>query len=234
MSAQTSTPVFHATTRTQLGRKTKQLRREGKLPAVLYGNVKENRHLSLDAHTFNKLFSHIGYTTLVDLIVDDEKPIKVLVQDAAHNPVKEGLQHVDFYAVNLKEKLTTEVPLQYTGVADAVEILGGIFLTVKDNVEIECLPEDLPQHIEVDITSLKTFDDSIRIKDLIVPKGVEIIGDPEDVLASVSEPISEAELAALEEAPTETPETEFATGGEATEGEGENAEGEKENTSTEK
>lgn len=211
MSAQTSTPTFGATLRENLGRKTKQLRRDGFLPAVIYGNVKENRNLSLDAHSFEKLFHQVGFTTLIDLTIEDEKPIKVLVQDAQEDALKGTLRHVDFYAVNLKEKLQTEIPLQFVGVADAVEILGGIFLTIKDAVEIECLPEDLPQHLEVDITSLKTFEDALRIKDIVTPKGVTILGDPEDSIASVSEPISEAELAKLDEEVEATPEVEFET-----------------------
>jgi len=210
MSAQTSTPLVKATIRTNLGHKTKQVRRDGFTPAVLYGNVKENVNLCLDAHDFGKLFPTVGYTTLIDLVIGDEKPVKVLIHDASMHPVRHEITHVDFYAVNLKEKLTTEVPLQFVGISEAVDTLGGIFLTVKDNVEIECLPEDLPQHIEVDITALKTFDDSLRIKDLVIPKGVEILGDPEDVIASVTEPISEEELAALDEE-VAAPETEFDT-----------------------
>ena len=210
MSAQTNTPIVHATGRTLLGHQTKALRREGKLPAVMYGNVKENANISVNAHDFGILFKTIGFTTLVDLVIDSAKPVKALVHDVSFHPLKGDLTHVDFYVVNLKEKLTTEVPLEFTGVADAVEILGGIFLTVKDAVEIECLPDDLPQHIEVDITSLKTFDDSIRIKDLILPKRVVALAEEDEVIASVSEPISEADLAALDETAT-VAETEFAT-----------------------
>ena len=199
MSAQTSTPIVHATTRTLFGHQTKQLRRDGFTPAVMYGNVKENSHLKVNSHDFDKLFPSIGYTTLVDLVIDDAKPLKVLVQDVTYHPTRREITHIDFFAVNLKEKLTTEIPLHFVGVSDAVDILGGIFLTVKDNVEIECLPEDLPQHIELDITALKTFEDSLRIKDVIAPKGVVLLGDSEEVLASVSEPISEEELAKLDE-----------------------------------
>jgi large subunit ribosomal protein L25 len=210
MSAQ-ETPTFTATTRTATGHKVKQLRREGLLPAVIYGNIKESRSLSLDAHTFTKLYIAAGTSTLINLTIDAEKPIKVLVHDVMIHPTRDELTHVDFYAVNLKEKLTTEVPLNFIGTAPAVEIDGGIFVTIKSELEIECLPDNLPQHIDVDISALVTFDDSIRIKDIVLPTGVTATGEEEEVIAAITEPISEAELDALDEAPATEPTTEFET-----------------------
>lgn len=211
MSAQSTSQTVHAKLRSATGRRVKALRRSGQLPAVLYGNVESNQNLELDAHSFAKVFTETGYSTLIDLVVDEAKPIKVLVHDASFDPIHSQLRHVDFYAVNLKEKLQTEVPLEFTGIAPAVEIDGGIFVTVKDSLEIECLPEDLPREISIDISTMKSFDDVIRIKDLSLPKGVTITADPEDVIASITEPISEEELAALDEAPAATVETEFET-----------------------
>src|SRR5690606_18925869 len=102
------------------------------------------------------------------------------------------------------------MPLEATATADAVYVQGDILVTAKDDIEIACVPDDLPQHIEDDITPLKTFEDTIRVKDLTAPTGVTIKNDPEDVLFSISEPISEEELAELDEAP-EAAETEFET-----------------------
>lgn len=211
MSAHTTNPVLNAEARTITGRKVKQLRSIGKLPAVVYGNIKEATNLTLDAKEFAKLFREAGYSTIVSLKIGDGKGVKVLIHDVSESPVRRDLMHVDFFAVNLKEKITTEVPLQFVGTADAVEIGGGIFLAVKDQVEIECLPDNLPQHIEVDITSLKTEEDSIRIKDIVVPEGVTILDEQDDVVASISQPISEEELAELDAAPAVTTETSFET-----------------------
>jgi large subunit ribosomal protein L25 len=210
MSAQ-ETPTFKATSRQATGHQVKQLRREGILPAVIYGNIKETRSLSLDAHTFTKLYMQAGHSTIINLAIDGEKPVKVLIHDVAIHNTRNELTHVDFYAVNLKEKLTTEVPLVFVGTAPAVDVEGGIFVTVKSELEIECLPDNLPQHIDVDISSLITFDDSIRIKDIKLPAGVEATGEDDEVVAAITEPISEAELDALDEAPAAEPTTEFET-----------------------
>lgn len=210
MSAQ-ETPQFNATSRTATGHQVKQLRREGILPAVIYGNIKETRSLSLDAHSFTKLYRQAGFSTIINLVIDDEKPVKVLIHDSSIHGVRDELTHIDFYAVNLKEKLTTEVPLIFTGVAPAVDVNGGIFVTVKSELEIECLPDNLPQHIDVSIEGLITFDDSIRIKDIKLPAGVTATGEAEDVIAAITEPISEAELDALNEAPATESTTEFET-----------------------
>lgn len=211
MSAHSVTHSLTAELRTLAGHQVKALRRNGQVPAVVYGNIKENLSLSLNQHDFEKLFNEAGFSTLINLKVDGEKPVKVLIHDIQQEPLRGTIQHVDLFAVNMKEKLTTEVPLEFIGTADAVDLLGGIFLTVKDTLEIECLPDDLPQSIQVDISSLKTFEDSIRVKDLVLPEGVTTDSDLEDTIASVSEPISEEELAALDEAPTAEVETEFDT-----------------------
>ncbi len=210
MSAQ-ETPNFSATSRVATGHKVKQLRREGLLPAVIYGNIKESRSLSLDAHTFTKLYMEAGTSTLINLSIDAEKPLKVLVHDVAIHPTRNELTHVDFYAVNLKEKLTTEVPLNFIGTAPVVDVDGGIFVVVKDELEIECLPDNLPQSLDVDISGLLTFDDSIRVKDIVLPTGVTATAEPDEVVASITEPISEEELEALDETPAAEPTTEFET-----------------------
>ncbi len=223
MSAHAVTHSIHATSRDLAGVTAKQLRRDGKVPAVLYGNVKENAHLVLNEREFTKLFHQTGYSTLINLVIDSEKPVKVLVHDLQDNPVRGEITHIDFFAVNMKEKLSTEVPLEFTGTAAAVEDLGGTLITVKSEVEVECLPDDLPHSIIVDITALATFDDVIRISDLAAPEGVVILGEPEEVIASISEPMSEEELAALDEAPATEVETEFETtsGTDSEAGEGE-------------
>ena len=211
MSAQAETPTIQAESRTLLGHQAKQLRVAGNIPAVLYGHVKSNQNLTLDSRTFTKLYNQIGHTTLANLKVGSDKAVKVLIHDVAVHPTRGEITHVDLLAVNLKEKLTTEVPLEFTGVAPAVDVDGGIFVAVRSEIEIECLPENLPQHLVVDISGLVTFDDSIRAKDIVLPEGVVTTLDPEEVIASITEPISQEELDKLDEVPDATVEFESET-----------------------
>lgn len=199
-----SSPILKATSRTVSGHQVKQLRRDGQLPAVIYGHKQETSSLSLDQREFTKLFRHAGSTTLIDLIIDDNKPRKVLIHTVQLLPTTHAIQHVDFFVVNLKEKLQTQLSLSFVGTAEAVDTLGGTLITVKNEVEVECLPEDLIPELEVDISSLKTFADVIRISDLSVPTGMVILDDPEEVVVSIVQPRSDEDLAALEEEVVDT------------------------------
>lgn len=228
MTAQSVTPSFTAQRRTETGRKVKALRTKGLMPAVMYGHNKETVALSVDQKTFSKLYHEAGSSTLIALKVDDQAPVKVLIHDVEVDALRHQPTHADFYIVNLKEKLRTEVPLVFEGVADAVDILGGTLIHVKDVLEIECLPDDLVSEIKVDLTSLKTFDDTITVADIPVPAGITFLDEPEQTLVSVAEPRSEEELAALDEAVEGEVTTEFETEDGVKEGESEEgSEGEK-------
>lgn len=225
MTAQSVTPTLTAKRRTETGRQVKALRRSGLMPAVMYGHDKESVALSVDQKTFVKLYNEAGGSTLVALTVDEDKPVKVLIHDVEVSALRNEATHADFYIVNLKEKLRTEVPLEFVGTSDAVEIEGGSMITIKDAVEIECFPDDLVSEITVDLSKLKTFDDTITVADLIVPETIVILDEPDQTLVSVAEPRSEEEMAALDEAPVEEVTTEFGTEDGAVK-EGEAAEGE--------
>lgn len=174
------------------------LRRAGFVPLVLYGHGKENRHLMAPLKETVKTLRACGETTLVD-IIEGENKIKVLFTEAQFNPASHQLIHLDLHAVNLKEKVTAEVPLVFVGASDAVDNQGGTLIESKQEVEVECLPTDLPHELEVDITPLATFDDTLRVSDIKLPAGVDLLSDPDEVIASVQEPRSEEELAALDE-----------------------------------
>lgn len=199
MSAHADTPTLQADSREVTGKQVKQLRNSGLVPAVLYGQEQPTTSLSLDAATFTKLYHQVGNTTLINLTVDKKAPVKVLVHDVQINPVHRSITHVDFYQVNLKEKLRTEIPLSYVGTSDAVEVEGGIFIAVKNEVNVECLPEDLVHEIEVDISSLKAFNDSLHVKDIKAPNGIVILDEADEMLASITEPRSQEEIDALDE-----------------------------------
>ena len=203
MSLPSDTPTLSASIRTVIGKQVKQMRLEGSIPAVVYGNHIESSSLTLNERDFAKLYKQTGTTTLVNLVINDQKPIKVLVHKVQYHPVKRVPTHVDFYQVNLKEKLKTEIPLEFTGVSDAVEVEGGTLTIIKDAVEVECLPEALIQHFTIDISSLKTFDDTLHVSDIVVPAGIEILTEGDEMIAQVTPPRSDEELEALDEAPVE-------------------------------
>lgn len=192
--------ILNAEPRTITGRKVKQLRRDKKVPAVLYGHGK-NENLTLDASEFAHVLAVAGTSSLVDLKIGSNKPVKILLHEPQIDPVKGALLHGDLYAVKMTEKLETEIPLQFIGTADAVEVLGGTLNMPLDALWVECYPDKLVPAIEVDISSLKTFDDVIRLEDITLPDGIEAQHEPDDVLVSVTPPRSEEEMAELE-APT--------------------------------
>lgn len=217
-------PTLTATSRETLGKKVKVLRNSGQLPVVLYGRELKNRHLAVDAKTFTKLFEEAGGSTLVDLKIDENQPVKVLIHGSQFDPVSGRLLHADFFQVKLDEKLQTEITLSFVGEAPAVKDLEGNLVTTKDALKVEAFPQDLVSEIEVDISSLATFDDKITVADVKTPSTITILDDPEETLAVVTPPRTEEELeaelaptteeaeaaavAATEEASTEKPEEE--------------------------
>lgn len=172
------------------------------LPAVLYGKGRANANLKLKLNDFVKIWAAAGESNLVDLNFGSES-VKVLIKDVQMALIKDRPQHVDFYQVNMKEKIKTEIPLHFVGEAKAVRELGGIFLHEITAVEVECLPGDLVDHIDVDISSLNTFDDEIRINDLKLPTGLRLIHETNDIVAQVSAPTKAEEVEVTPAAGTE-------------------------------
>ncbi|MFH0829013.1 MAG: 50S ribosomal protein L25 [Candidatus Kerfeldbacteria bacterium] len=187
-----------AQARTVLGKKTKSLRSSGSLPVVLYGHGLSSRSLTVAVAEFQKVYRTAGESTLIDLIVQDEKPVKVIVQDVQRHPISGKILHVDFHQVRMTEKLHTEIELAFTGDAPAVKELGGILVKNISRVKVEVLPVDLVSEIPVDVSKLKTFDDSIHVRDLVLPKGITVLDGADEVVVLVTPPRSEEELAELE------------------------------------
>ncbi len=192
-----------AKTRLVIGKKVKSLRENGVIPAVLYGHNTKPQSLEIKTTDFNKAYDEAGTSTLVDLKIDDGKSTKVLTHEPQVHPVTGETMHVDFYSVRMDEKLQTEIPLEFIGESDAVKNEDGTLITNRDNIEIECLPSDLIPHYDIDISALKTFDDQITVADIKLPSTIEILTDPEEVIAFVEPPRSDEELAELEESAAE-------------------------------
>lgn len=187
-----------AQTRTVVGRAVRQLRAQDIIPAVMYGHESDTVSISVPRKTLQQAYEKAGESTLVDLQIDTQTPVKVIIHDVQRDGISNRITHVDFYKVNMKEKITAEVPLVFVGEAPAVKSLGGVLLKNLNKVEVESLPGDLPHEISVDISKLVTFEDKITVADLQLPNGVTIQAEATEAVAMVEPPRSEEELKALE------------------------------------
>ena len=179
--------TISAKTRKIFGRKVRKLRENGILPGIVYGPGLKNISLELNLKEFKDSYKLAGESSLISLNLSDKnKKILVLVRDVETDPLTGESIHVDFYQPRLEEKVVVTVPLVFKGESPAVKNLGGTLVKSITELEIKALPQDLPHKIDVDIEKLKTSDDDILIKDLIVPSGVEILRGAEDVVASIS------------------------------------------------
>lgn len=192
------TITLEAKTRTELGRQAKQVRAKGFIPAVVYGAGIAATPISVEARAFQKVFARAGESTLLHLEIPGQGPLNVLVQDLAFHAVTNAVEHVDFRAVSLTQKITAEAQLVFVGSSPAVKELGGILVKQHTNIRITGLPQDLVREIHVDLGLLKTFEDALRIKNIVMPSGIVAELDGEDIVAQVEPPRSEEELKSIE------------------------------------
>jgi large subunit ribosomal protein L25 len=170
------------------GKKVKKLRQQDMLPGVLYGpKIKKAESLEIDYKSFEKVFEAGGESSLISLEIEGKKT-PVLIHDFQKDPLTGRISHVDFYQVSLEEKTKVEVPIVLEGISPAVKDLGGTLVKHIAQVEIKALPQNLPKEIKVGVETLRTFDDDIKISDLKVPEGAEILRKPGDIVASVLPP----------------------------------------------
>lgn len=185
------------------------------IPGNIYGSGSENINLEIKKQDFEKVYDIAGESNLIDLSIDEGEAVKVLVKEVQKDVVKNKPIHVDFYKVDMTKKITTEIPLEFIGESKAVKDLGGMLSKNLDSVEVECLPSDLVDHINVDISVLNTFDDNINLEDLKIPDGLELTSETNDLVVTVTEPrvqeepeeeaATEGEIASGEESKEEAP-----------------------------
>jgi large subunit ribosomal protein L25 len=181
--------------RNEKGRRVKDLRRQGLIPAELYGKGIENMHLAVKSKDFKNVFKEAGESSIINIVVSDKnkkEEIPVLIHNIQKDYLTDDIIHIDFYRVRMDEKIRTHIPLEFVGESPAVKNYGGILNKSMFEIEIEALPKDLPHNISVDISQIKELDQSIYVKDLSIPKNVKILVDPETVIATVSLPKEEA------------------------------------------
>lgn len=181
--------------------KAEELRAEGLIPGVLYGPEIEPISIALDYNTFESLYNEAGESTLIDFTVEgDKEPTKVLIQDMQIDPVKRTISHVDLRQIKMGVEMSATMGIQYVNESSAVKELGGTLMTGNDSLNIKCLPKDLVSHIDIDLSVLNTFEDSIHVRDLKLPEGIVVTDDEGTLLAKVSAPLTEDQLKAMDEA----------------------------------
>ena len=190
--------------RKEIGKKVKNLRKKGILPGVLYGPKTKTMSLEIDLKEFEKVYKEMGKSSLISLEVEGKKFL-VLIHEVKSDSIIEKPIHVDFYQPRLDKKVEATVPLVFEGESLVVKNLEGTLIKNIFEVEVKALPQDLPHEIRVNIENLKTFEDNILIKDLLVQEGVEILKDPKEVVASVTLPekVEEELEKPIEEKPAE-------------------------------
>ncbi|HLL60597.1 MAG TPA: 50S ribosomal protein L25 [Candidatus Nitrosocosmicus sp.] len=172
--------------RTIFGKKLKALRKEGILPANVYGEGMESQALQLPVKEFYTVYKKAHETHIVYLLIGD-KELPVLIQNIQRDPISDILFHVDFRKVNLKKKIETDVPVNLVGESEAVNLSKGILLSQTELLKVEALPEDLPAGIDIDISVLKELNDEIRVKDVKVVGAYELKDDPEKIIVRITE-----------------------------------------------
>jgi large subunit ribosomal protein L25 len=221
-----SRPELVAHRREITGKAVARLRREGLLPAVLYGHGHASESLQVDAKQFEVLRRHSGRNALVDLKVDGAGAQPVMVYGVQEHPVTRRPLHVDFFLVKMTEEMTVDVPVAMIGESYAVAKSGGTLLHLLDTVKVRALPADVPSALELDVTPLETFEAMLYVRDLRAQERVTIVTDGDEPLARVQPPRVEELPIAAEEAVEEGAPEEAAEEGAGTAGEGgESAEG---------
>jgi large subunit ribosomal protein L25 len=194
-----------------IGRKVKHLRKEGFVPATVYGHKFESLSIQFKTLELEKLFNEVGESGLVELLVGEEK-LPILFRNPQYGAVNGDILHIDCYKVNLKEKITASVPIEFVGESLAVKE-GNTLVEITNEVEVEALPTDLPESIEIDISVLNAVDDAITVADIKLGEKVEMITSLEQVIVKIEAPRAEEviEAPAEEVAPGEVPATEQKT-----------------------
>ena len=199
-----------------LGKKIKKLRKQGILPANIYGKDIKSVAVQLPYKEFNVVFKETGETGLVDVELDGAvRP--VLIHNVQYDHFTRDPLHADFFQVNLKEKVKTMVPVVVVGEPKAVADKIGLLLQPVSEVEVEALPEDLPEKIEVDVEHLATIDEQIMIEDLKLPTGVTVLTDSSQVVAKIAELVTKEAQEQAEKEAKEAEEAKAEEGAEAPE-----------------
>lgn len=189
--------IIPAEKREVIGKKVKTLRREGKLPAIIYGHGIDPISIVLNMRDASRTLARATSSSLITIELDG-KQYPTLVREKQLDYIRNSIIHVDFLAVSMTEKITATVGVQVVGDAPAVKEFGAILVTGLTELEVECLATDLPERFTVDVSGLTEISSGVYVKDVVAPEGVEILSDPEEVLV-VATAMAEEEVEEVEE-----------------------------------
>ena len=189
---------LHASPREPRGKSARKLRPDGKLPAIVYGQGHNPVPVTLDAYEFGRVLARAGRTQLVDLVVDGKRARKVLIKDIQTSQRRNAPVHVDFHQVNLRDQIQVDVPISVVGEAPAVKAGLGDLLPLVHTLTVECLPTDIPEYVEVDVSGLEEADQGVKVAEVTLPPGVTAAIDGEEMLVKVQPSRLAAEVAAEE------------------------------------
>lgn len=192
--AQTEQVELTAEKRSVLGKQVRQLRQQGRVPSVMYGHGFDPVPLEFEARTLSQVLSEVGGSQLISIKIRGQKqPQMALVRDVQRDVIKGTLLHVDFYRVDMAERLTTEIPLAMVGESPVVESREGILLQGLSSIEVECLPGDLVDAIEVDLSELVEVGQALHVRDLAIPATIDVLTDVDEMIVHVA-PLEEEEI----------------------------------------
>ena len=185
--------------REEAGKNLHTMRKQGSIPAIMYGHNSAPQMFWVQYLDFSKLYAKAGENSIIEIAPEKGKGMSVIVNDVQIDPLSGRFTHVDFFQVRMNEKLEAHIPLEFIGEAPAVREMGGILVKPVEELLVSCLPQDLPHSLIVDLSSLINFEIRIQLKDIKVPAGVEILADADTAVALVEAPRTEAEMDALNE-----------------------------------
>lgn len=204
--------------------KASAVRAAGNVPGVVYGRETEPTSLAVPYNDLEKVYAEAGTSALIELTIEDSAPVHVIIKDWQLDPVTHLFRHIDFYQVVMGEEIESNIPLNFLGEAPAVKVHGGTLMTSTDSVTVKCLPKDLADSIDVDLTVLATFEDSIHQGDIALPEGMTLVGGEDVLIAKVNAPLSKEQLEKMESTETaDVSAVEVEEKGKAEEGEAEDA-----------
>lgn len=189
--------TIQVTPRTGAGKGVaRSLRRDGKIPGVIYGRGREAEAITVDTGALTKLLAQISAaTTIVDVAVEGRAPVKALIREIQRNPVRPAdIIHLDLYMVQADQKVTIEVPVRLIGVPDGVKNFGGVLDQIMHDMSIRVLPADIPEHIDVDVSAL-AIGQSIHVSDLPKQDQYEIMNEESQTVCTVVAPRAEEVVA---------------------------------------
>jgi large subunit ribosomal protein L25 len=190
--------------RSVLGKKVRFLRRDGLVPANIYGHA-ESSPVQVNTRESERVLARAGKTRLVTLTANGSEPTTVLVKDFQRHPIKGSLLHIDFYRVSMTERIRVDAPIRISGEAPGVKQHNATLLQQMSTVSVESLPAELPELIEVDVSGLEELESAVYVRDIRPPAGVVILSDPDEMIVRLLPPTVEEvveEPAEAEVAPT--------------------------------